>query len=62
MYLSFLDSKVYIAIDLKKNLFETRLFKTVVDYDFIEENIRFLVLLIGIVEDLKLNTRIWTKN
>lgn len=62
VYLSFRDSKVYIAINLKQNLFETRLFKTIVDYDFIKENIRFLELLIGIVEDLNLNTRIWTKN
>ena len=61
VYLSFRDSKVYIAIKMDKNLFETRLFKSIVDYNFIEENIRFLVLLIGIVEDLNLNTRIWTK-
>jgi hypothetical protein len=61
VYLSFRDSKVYIAIKLDKNLFETRLFKSIVDYNFIEENIRFLILLTGIVEDLNLNTRIWTK-
>jgi len=61
IYLSFVDSKVYIAIWLKKNLFETRLFKTIVDYSFIEENVKYLVLLISIVEDLNLNTRIWTK-
>ena len=61
IYLSFVDSKVYIAISLKKNLFETRLFKTIVDYSFIEENVKYLILLIGIVEDLNLNTRIWTK-
>ena len=61
VYLSFKDSKVYIAIKLNKNLFETRLFKSIVDYTFIEENIRFLILLTGIVEDLNLNTRIWTK-
>jgi len=61
IYLSFVDSKVYIAISLKKNLFETRLFKTIVDYTFIEENVKYLILLIGIVEDLNLNTRIWTK-
>ena len=61
IYLSFVDSKVYIAISLKKNLFETRLFKTIVDYSFIEENVKYLLLLISIVEDLNLNTRIWTK-
>ena len=61
VYLSFRDSKVYIAIKMDKNLFETRLFKSIVDYNFIEANIRFLILLTGIVEDLNLNTRIWTK-
>ena len=61
VYLSFRDSKVYVAIRMNKNLFETRLFKSIVDYHFIEENIRYLILLTGIVEDLNLNTRIWTK-
>jgi len=61
VYLSFLDSKVYIAIRMFKNLFETRLFKSVVDYSFMEDNLRFLTLLTEIVEDLNLNTRIWTK-
>ena len=61
VYLSFLDSKVYIAIKMFKNLFETRLFKSVVDYNFMEDNLRFLTLLTEIVEDLNLNTRIWTK-
>lgn len=61
VYLSFLDSKVYIAIKMFKNLFEARLFKSVVDYSYMEENLKFLTLLTEIVEDLNLNTRIWTK-
>jgi len=61
VYLSFLDSKVYIAIRMFKNLFETRLFKSVVDYSFMEDNLRFLILITEIVDDLNLNTRIWTK-
>jgi len=61
IYLSFRDSKLYVAIKMDKNLFESRLFKSIVDYNFIEQNIRFLTLLTGIVEDLNLNTRIWTK-
>lgn len=61
VFLSFRDSKVYIAIRMNKNLFETRLFKSIVDYKFIEENTYFLTLLTGIVDDLNLNTRIWTK-
>ncbi len=61
IYLSFRNSKMYIAIKMNKDLFETRLFKSIVDYNFMEENIRFLVLLTDIVDDLNLNTRIWTK-
>jgi hypothetical protein len=59
--LSFCDSKDYIAISMNKNLFEARIFKPVADYSFMEENLRFLILLTEIVEDLNLNTRIWTK-
>ena len=59
--LSFVDSKVYLAINMNKNLFETRIFRPVADYSFMEENLRFLILLTEIVEDLNLNTRIWTK-
>lgn len=61
VYLSFLDSKVYIAISMYKDLFELRPFKPAADYHFLEENLRFLILLTEIVEDLNLNTRIWTK-
>jgi len=61
VYLSFHNSKVYIAIWMNKNLFETRLFKSIVDYSFIEKNVQYLLLLTGIVNDLNLNTRIWSK-
>lgn len=61
VYLSFRSSKVYIAINTNKDLFETKLFKSIVDYNFMEENMRYLILLTGIVEHLNLNTRIWTK-
>lgn len=61
VYLSFLDSKVYIAISMYKDLFEMRPFKPVADYAFLEENLKFLTLITEVVEDLNLNTRIWTK-
>ena len=61
LYLSFLDSKVYIAISMYKDLFELRPFKPAADYTFIEESLRFLTLITEVVEDLSLNTRIWTK-
>jgi hypothetical protein len=44
-----------------KNLSELRPFKPAADYTFLEESMHFLTLLIEIVDDLNLNTRIWTK-
>lgn len=61
VYISFLESKVYIGISMYKNLFELRPFKPAADFEFLEETLHFLILLTGIVEDLNLNTRIWTK-
>ena len=61
VHLSFLDSKVYIAISMYKDLFELRPFKPAADYNFIEESLRFLTLITEVVEDLSLNNRIWTK-
>lgn len=61
LHLSFLDSKVYIAISMYKDLFELRPFKPAADYNFIEESLRFLTLITEVVEDLSLNNRIWTK-
>lgn len=61
VHLSFLESRVYIAISMNKDLFELRPFKPAADYAFLEETLRFLTLLTEVVEDLNLNTRIWTK-
>lgn len=61
VYLSFLNSRVYIAISMYKDLFEMRPFKPAADYAFLEESVRFLTLITDVVEDLSLNTRIWTR-
>ncbi len=60
--LSFTASRLYIAVNLNRNLFEAPVFRPMADYERTEENLRFLTLLTGVVEDLNLNTRIWTKN
>lgn len=59
--LSFVDNSIYVAIPESKNLFEPRLFRSNLDPAFIREYYNFLALTIGIVEDLNLNLRIWTK-
>lgn len=58
---SFIDSNVYVAIPYSKNLFEPRLFRSGVSLEQIKGYYEALALTISIVEDLNLNTRIWTK-
>lgn len=59
--LSFFGSQVYIAIPYYENLFEPRLFGSLLDFQSLQKYFEDLALAIGIVEDLNLNTRIWTK-
>ena len=61
MHLSFIDSKMHIGISLKKNLFEVSYFRSLLNRKAIDEFYRYLDICTGIVEDLDLNTRIWTK-
>lgn len=59
--LSFIRSKVYIALPLKDNYFEPPLYSSILDLSFIEKDISIIKFLYDIVEDLDLNTRIWGK-
>ena len=59
--LSFKDSILYITVPYKRNLFEPKYVKSIVDYIETYRYFQDLRLFIGIVEDLNLNTRIWTK-
>lgn len=61
IHLSFLHSKVYIALAVNKNLFEPPFMKSMLDFRVIEEYFSYLILSVNIVEDLDLNTRIWSK-
>ncbi|MFH1498533.1 MAG: DUF3137 domain-containing protein [Verrucomicrobiota bacterium] len=61
VYVSFAGSHVHVAIPSAKNHFEPRLFGTLLDPAAIEQYHDDLRLVTGIIEDLNLNTRIWTK-
>jgi hypothetical protein len=61
IFLSFIESKVYVAIDCERDLFEPRFSATLLDFDLVREYFEDLQLAVGIVEDLNLNTRIWSK-
>jgi hypothetical protein len=61
IYLSFLGSKVFVAISMQKDLFEPKMFSSALEFDTVAEYYDQLSLALGIVDDLNLNTRIWSK-
>jgi hypothetical protein len=61
VYFSFIGSRVYFAISFKKNLFEPRVFGSGVRFDDLEEMNEQFRIIQTIINELNLNTRIWTK-
>jgi hypothetical protein len=59
--LSFVDSNVYIIIPRHGASFEPRYFSSIHGFKPIKKYFLDLRLAFGIVEDLNLNTRIWSK-
>jgi hypothetical protein len=59
--LSFVGSHVYVAIPYRRPLFEPRVFRSILGFKGVEQYFEDLQMFTGIVDDLNLNTRIWTK-
>jgi hypothetical protein len=59
--LSFVGSRVYVAIPYATDLFEPTFFRSLVDPEPLRTYLDALSLAISIVSDLNLNNRIWTK-
>lgn len=61
LFMSLVDSCLFIALPFKKQLFEPTLFRSNMDYKKSEDFFNVLNDTISIVEELNLNTRIWAK-
>ncbi len=59
--LSFVGSNLYMAIPMKKNLFEPSLRRTVMNFEDIKEYYKQILFCTSIVDEMNLNTRVWTK-
>ena len=59
IYLSFTQSKMFLAISCPGEMFEPPLFRSVIGFDSVVKYFRDLQLALSIVEELNLNTRIW---
>lgn len=60
-YFSFVDESVHVAIATEGGHFEPTLWDSGVSREQIEAHLALIRSVVEIVEDLKLNTRIWTK-
>lgn len=58
---SFVGSRVYCGVDIGGNLFEPRLFTSGVNYQDIAYMRQLFQLIETIIQEMNLNTRIWTK-
>lgn len=61
IYVSFVGNHIHIAINYKKDLFEPSIFHSLLDYKIAMEYVGTLHLALGIVDELKLNEKIWSK-
>lgn len=61
MYLSFIGSRVYVAMRFNQNLFEPKIFKSGVKFNDVEFMYNLFLMNATIIHELNLNTRIWTK-
>lgn len=59
VYVSFRGQNIYMAIEYNKDLFEPSIFHSLLEYKIAMEYIKTLHLSIGIVEELKLNQKLW---
>ncbi len=60
--LSFVNSVINVAIEDSRNKFEPPLFGSLLKGDYINEYLADLRFVLGIVDDLNLNLRIWSKS
>lgn len=59
--ISFIGSKVIVAIPDTRNHFEANIWKSILEDDTLRNEYQTLVEIVGIINDLNLNLRIWSK-
>ncbi len=62
IYFSFVGSRVYFANSISTELFEPNIIRSGVNYSDVKEMFDLFEMITVLVQELNLNTRIWTKN
>ena len=61
LHVAFKANRIYMAVSYDKDLFEPSIFRSLLEYKVAMEYVKTLHLAIGIVEELKLNQKLWSK-
>lgn len=61
LYLSFVDSKLYLAMHYTKPLFEPILSHSLLEFTSIKDYFELLSMIVSIVNEFKLNEKLWSK-
>ena len=61
LHLSFTGQNVYVGVSSTRDMFEPRVFRTVFSRKLIKGYVADMAMAVGVVEELNLNRRIWTK-
>jgi len=61
VHFSFVGSRVYCALSIRRNLFEPRVFGPLADIKDVKNMYQLFEINKLIIQELNLNTRIWTK-
>ncbi|WP_458700518.1 DUF3137 domain-containing protein [Sulfurospirillum sp. 1307] len=61
LHISFINSKIYIAIDFNKQLFEPKVYKKLTDFSEIKFYFQVISIAVEIVKILNLDRKIWSK-
>jgi len=62
IYVSFHGTHIYIAIDYRDDLFEPKLFSSLLEYKAAMAYTQTLHLATGVIKELKLNEKLWSKH
>lgn len=61
LYISFISNHMHVAIETRRDHFEPNVFTSLLDYQQTSEYVRTLQNTIGLIEELKLNEKLWSK-
>ncbi len=61
VHISFIDKSIHIAVEYNKDLFEPSIFYSLLNHKIAMEYIQTLHLATGIIHELKLNQKLWSK-